>query len=89
MNKQHILSEIRRTAAANGGVPLVRERYLRETGIKTHDWIGKFWARWGDAIREAGFAPNELQTAYSKDLLRFFADRAAKKWPLRGGLKLR
>ena len=69
MNKLHILSEIRRTAAANGGVPLGRERFLRETGIKTHDWIGKFWARWGDAIREAGFAPNELQTAYSKDLL--------------------
>jgi hypothetical protein len=69
MNKQHILTEIKRTAAANGGVPLGRERFLRETGIKTHDWIGKYWARWGDALREAGFAPNELQAAYDENML--------------------
>jgi hypothetical protein len=69
VNKQHILDEIKRTAAANGGVPLGRERFFGETGIKPHDWLGKFWARWGDAIREAGFEPNELQSAYSEDLL--------------------
>jgi hypothetical protein len=69
MEKQHILSEIRRTAQANGGVPLGRERFARETGIKYHDWIGKVWARWGDALREAGFEPNKLQTAYDDDLL--------------------
>jgi hypothetical protein len=69
MNKQHILSEIKRTAATNDGVPLARERFLRETGIKTHDWMGKFWARWGDALQEAGFAPNELQTAYDENVL--------------------
>jgi hypothetical protein len=69
MNKEHILSEIKRTAAANGGVPLGRERFLRETGIKIHDWSGKFWARWGDALREAGFAPNQLQTAYNDNIL--------------------
>jgi hypothetical protein len=69
MDKQHILSEIKRTAAANGGVPLGRERFFRETGIKYHEWIGKIWARWGDALREAGFEPNKLQTAYNDDIL--------------------
>jgi hypothetical protein len=69
MNKEHILNEIKRTAAANGGVPLGRERFFRETGIKYHEWVGKIWARWGDALREAGFEANKLQTTYHDDLL--------------------
>jgi hypothetical protein len=69
MNKQHILSEIKRTAAANGGVPLGTSRFSRETGIMEREWRGKLWARWGDALREAGFEPNQLQTAYSEDFL--------------------
>ena len=37
--------------------------------VKYHECIGKIWARWGDALREAGFAPNKLQTAYDDDIL--------------------
>jgi len=69
MDKRHILSEIKRTAAANGGVPLGTAKFFRETGIKNSDWLGKFWARWGDAVREAGFEPNQLQGAYNVDIL--------------------
>ena len=71
MTKQHILSEIRRTAAANGGVPLgVHHRFFAETGIKESDWRGKFWVRWSEAVKEAGFEPNELTPARtSEDLL--------------------
>lgn len=69
MNKEHILSEIKRTAEANGGVPLGRERFVRETGIKDSEWHGKLWVRWSDAIREAGFEPNKLQTAYNDDII--------------------
>jgi hypothetical protein len=69
MNKQRILNEIKRTAAANGGVPLGRSRFFQETGIKESDWIGKIWPRWGDAVREAGFQPHQLQTAYSEAVL--------------------
>jgi hypothetical protein len=69
MNKEHILSEITRTAALNDGVPLGRERFSRETGIQTHDWFGKYWARWGEALQEAGFSPNELQSAYDQNVL--------------------
>lgn len=66
MKKQHILDEIKRTASANGGVPLGGERLFSETGIKSSDWRGKYWARWSDAVIEAGFEPNELNSAYEE-----------------------
>lgn len=63
MDKAKILAEIQRTAAANGGVPLGLERFYQETGIRSADWKGKIWARWGDAVREAGLEPNTLVAA--------------------------
>ena len=69
MNKQHILQEIKRTAAANGGLPLGRLRFFRETGIKESDWKGKYWARWNDAVIEAGLEPNQKTSAYEEELL--------------------
>lgn len=61
MKKQRILDELRRTAAENGGVPLGIDRFAAETGIKESDWRGRFWARWSDAVREAGLTPNKLR----------------------------
>jgi Meiotically up-regulated gene 113 len=69
MKKEHIIAEIRRTAALNGGVPLGRLVFFKETGIKESDWKGKFWVRWNDAVREAGFKPNQKQTAFSEQFL--------------------
>ena len=69
MNKDSILREIRRTAEANGGRPLGWRRFLTETGIRETDWLGTHWARWNDAVREAGFLPNRLQQPYEKDVL--------------------
>ncbi len=69
MNKEHILAEIKRTAALNGGVALGLGRFFQETGIKESDWKGKLWARWGDAVKEAGLAPNTLQVAYEDEWL--------------------
>ena len=69
MNKEHVLSEIKRTAEENGGVPLGRERFERITGIKQWDWLGKYWSRWNDAIVEAGYAPNRMQSAYSDEFI--------------------
>jgi hypothetical protein len=64
VNKQHILHEIRRTAAENGGTPLGWRKFFSETGIRETDWLGKYWPRWSEALREAGFAPNQLTSAY-------------------------
>jgi hypothetical protein len=69
VTKDHILREIRRTAEENGGVPLGRVRFFTATGIGNSDWLGKIWARWGDALREAGFKANEPQGAYDEDNL--------------------
>jgi hypothetical protein len=68
-NKQHILDEITRTAMANDGVPLGMDRFLTETGIKEYDWLGRYWARWSDAVREAGFAPNARRPKTDEDVL--------------------
>jgi len=68
ITKADILSEIARTAKANGGVPLGRSQFFASTGIKKTD-CGRYWARWGDAIREAGLTPNKLKTPYPDDYL--------------------
>jgi hypothetical protein len=87
MTKDHILQEIRRTAEANGGVPLGWRKFVKETGIRESDWLGRHWARWSDALREAGCIPNEMNTAYDESFLfeKFIElARELKKLPVRG-----
>jgi hypothetical protein len=64
--KEHILAELRRTAEENGGKPLGRDRFSEHTGIRPGEW-GRYWARWGDAVSDAGLTPNELQSRYEDD----------------------
>jgi hypothetical protein len=68
MTKEQILDEIRRIAAANNGVLPGAQRFRTETGISESAWSGKYWARWGDALREAGFSPNVWQLPHSDDV---------------------
>lgn len=67
-DKEYILAEIKRTAIVNGGSALGSKRFSTETGIRETEW-GRFWVRWGDALIEAGFKPNEFVTAYPDDVL--------------------
>lgn len=68
VSKKHILDEIRRTAAENGGVPLGRKSFENETSIKPYDWQ-KYWARWSEAIGAAGFQPNRRTPAYAEGFM--------------------
>jgi hypothetical protein len=67
--KDHILSEIQRLAAANGGKAPGYKAFVRDTGIAEHQWLGRFWARWSDAIAEAGYAPNKWVERLDSDEL--------------------
>ena len=67
--KEEILAEIKRTAAENGGEPLGAGQFQNETGIRRSDWLGRYWPRWGDALKEAGFEPNTLQAPIDLDNL--------------------
>ena len=63
MTRDTILAAMKQTATENGGKPLGMARFERATGIGESDWL-RYWARFGDLQREAGFEPNQLQGAY-------------------------
>ena len=78
VEKSYILSEMRRTAKANGGAALGWRRFAAETGIGERDWL-RHWPRWGDAVAEAGLAPNTMQGPYTQDrLAEALADEARR-----------
>jgi len=92
MRKEHIIAEIRRTANGNDGRPLGVRKFERETGIKQSDWRGVYWARWSDAVREAGYEANPMQLRYKREfLIGKLVDliRELGKFPTRDELRLR
>lgn len=64
-----IISEIQRIAKEAGGKAPGHRLFERETGMGTSVWRGLFWARWSDALREAGLTPNEKQGRFDRQLL--------------------
>jgi len=91
MDRQHIINEIKRVAAINGGVPPGRRRFHAATGMKAADWEGRYWARWGDALAEAGFPPNEFNKAYEEQAVieaYVFAMRRLGRLPTRAELMM-
>lgn len=68
MRREEILAEIRRTTKENGGRPLGIARFEQATSIKPYDW-SKYWPRFSDAQREAGFEANKLVASFSDEHL--------------------
>lgn len=66
-SREHILREIRRLAEANGGKPVGKARFATETGIAESAWRARYWARFGDAVAEAGYERNEWQSQSTTD----------------------
>lgn len=69
LDRNHIIAEIRRTTQENGGQTLGASLFSDETGISRNYWEGKFWVCFGDALKEAGYAPNEFGFAYEENFL--------------------
>ena len=69
IDKQHILDEIKRVAKTHGGKAPGKQKCTSETGIKVSDWYPQHWLRWSDALRESGLPPNEMDTAWSGEVL--------------------
>jgi hypothetical protein len=67
IGKDQILSEIRRVAEEGDGKAPGRERFAAPTGIRESAWLGRYWARWSDAVTEAGFTPNQMQARSDDD----------------------
>jgi hypothetical protein len=92
MDKDYIISEIKRTAQIHGGAPLGVDRFFQETGIRKYDWYGKFWTKWGDAIIEAGYRPNDFNQSLPEDfLLSKFVDllQELNRFPTSGDLRMK
>lgn len=89
--RERILSEIKRLAAASAGKAPGRLAFEAETGIRVHEWYGVYWARWGDAVAEAGLSPNVMQKRLDRDaMLREIAQAARHfgKVPTYGELRI-
>jgi Meiotically up-regulated gene 113 len=82
--REHIIAAIKRIAYSTNGQPPGIQVFRNETGIKDHEWLGVFWARWGDALIEAGFQANQFNSKADSDtFLQKFANaiRHYKKFP--------
>jgi len=66
--RDEIIAEIKRVAAATGKAP-GRRVFERETGIRPSTWLGVYWARWGDALQEAGLDANDKQAPTDREFI--------------------
>lgn len=91
-SREHILNEIRRLAAEQGGMPLGKVRFEVASGIRESEWMGRYWARWNDAVLDAGFEPNTWQgkTLDDEALIGVLADvvRGMGRFPTTPDLRL-
>lgn len=66
---EKVVSEIQRLAEKNSGQPPGARLFEQQTGIRQGAWRGVYWARWDDALIEAGFTPNVALARYDESFL--------------------
>jgi hypothetical protein len=59
--RERIISEIKRIAHENGKAP-GQKTFETQSGIVRREWLGRIWASCGDALSDAGFVPNQLNS---------------------------
>ena len=84
ITKEQILSDIRRLGKQRGG-HISLDAFLTATGMKAHQLLGKFWARWNDALTEAELRTMEFSNPRTEEetVIEAFAQliETLKKWP--------
>lgn len=65
--REEIIAAIRQATAHDGGKPVGRMRFETLTGITRRAWQGVYWARWSDALHDAGFEPNPVTRALDQE----------------------
>lgn len=58
VSKAEIIEKIQEMGLRNNGTPPGKAAFTTATGIRPSAWCGKFWARWTDALRDAGLPRN-------------------------------
>jgi hypothetical protein len=89
--REQIISEIQRVATEQGRPP-GSQVFAKETGIRETDWRGRYWARWGDALADAGLGSNEFNARMSDEAIAEAMVRAIRdlgRFPTHAELKLR
>ncbi len=66
--RDEIIAEIRRLAFEFGRPPGAW-LFETETGMPAHRWRGLYWARWSDAVRDAGLEPNPPSLKTDTDVM--------------------
>lgn len=68
ITKEDIIEKIKSTAEQNNNIPLGAQSFANKTGIKKYHW-SKYWSKFSDAQKEAGFVPNKKHIAYPEELI--------------------
>jgi hypothetical protein len=61
MNREQIIVQIKRTAEANGNVPLGEPLFFSETRLTRNALRRNGFANYGSAVRAAGCKPNQSE----------------------------
>lgn len=89
-DKSDILREIKRIARENGGKAPGVSVFERQSAIRRNEWYPHIWLRWSDALFEAGFTPNKLQSKIDDDIIfgkYIELTRALARFPVSGELR--